>query len=726
MILCLAVLFGWVKLQSVLYPPQELPPPATGPSEAPQPSAGEAATPTEGPSSRQTQPPDSRPAASQGDARQQGASISSATEFTAVNAPAVQRATLGDDRENNPRTGFTNPYEFAVDVTSRGAGIEAVRLSRYRENVVKDKNDPDHDPYILFQPIKDPATGSEYVSLVTEWVRLIRENKARKKETIPISLDNVVWTLEQAEDAKGQTAILRTTVKQEDLDALVICKTYRVEKGSPHVVMSIDVDNLSRDPLEVVLGERGPVGMKRDDLRSDYRRVVVAAIDDESKIDVGGTKTRHDVFQGGEDRVLSISPGERHLLWADLANKYFACILAPGPQPDDANKTAYPKSLIDLSAKTLFNDKEATDDLTFVQQFSSLRPLARGEKWSLHVDAYCGAKSNKIFSALPQAVARNYPVASIPDHAGCTFEVLSRAMLWLLTASYRVVHNYGVAIIILVIIVRLILHPITRYGQVNMMKAQKGMAKLKPKIDAIQQQYKNDRQKLNDETMKLYREEGVNPASTILSCLPMMLQMPVWVALWTTLNTNVDMRHEPFFAWMNDLASPDALFTLPERWHFRIPLIGSDSFMGPVLAFNLLPIIMTVTMYFQQKFTQKLTKPATPPPVQRDKDGRIIPDQMAQQQKMMSYMMLFFGLLFYNFPSGLNLYILSSNLFGMGEQYLIKKRIREQEEKGEFTVKKAPRQAAGPSFFERIQKRIDQARAGQSGRGDARDRRRRR
>ncbi len=214
--------------------------------------------------------------------------------------------------------------------------------------------------------------------------------------------------------------------------------------------------------------------------------------------------------------------------------------------------------------------------------------------------------------------------------------------------------------------------------------------------------------------MKLYREEGINPAGQLLGCLPMVLQMPVWVALWTTLNTNVDMRHEPFFWWINDLAAPDALFPFPESWFFTLPMLGA------VEAFNLLPLIMTATMYGQQKITQKLTKPTTPAKPKLDKHGRPLPDQLAQQQKMMSFMMIFFGIIFYNFPSGLNLYILSSNRLGMLEQWRIKKHIREKEERGEFEVRKTSPAAdkVKPSriggYIEKLQKKAEQARLAQS------------
>jgi len=110
---------------------------------------------------------------------------------------------------------------------------------------------------------------------------------------------------------------------------------------------------------------------------------------------------------------------------------------------------------------------------------------------------------------------------------------------------------------------------------------------------------------------------------------------------------------------------------------------------------------------------QKLTKPDKPLPPKLDAEGRPVPDPMVQQQKMMSFMMLFFGLLFYNFPSGLNLYILSSNLLGMLEQYRIKKHIRERDARGEFEVKKKQSAALGdgkPSFLERLAKKAEDAR----------------
>jgi YidC/Oxa1 family membrane protein insertase len=435
-------------------------------------------------------------------------------------------------------------------------------------------------------------------------------------------------------------------------------------------------------------------------------------IDEGGRIVDGETAMRSDVMKA-EHAARELKPGEgQHTVWTALGSKYFTCIVAPLPPP--ASKTAFPEYLVKAQGRKYLDLPDPADDLSFELMLAPPR-IGPRQSTTLPIEAFCGPKSDGLFERLPKAQERAYGIVRHADQSGCTFHVIQVAMLWLLSLAYKVVGNYGVAIIILVFIVRLILHPVTKRGQINMMKMQKGMAQLKPKMEALQEQYKNDKQKLNEEVMKLYREEGINPASQMLGCLPMFLQMPIWVALWTTLNTNVELRHRPFFWWINDLSSPDALYQPSPPWNISIPLLGA--MIGTIHAFNLLPIIMTATMYAQQKFMQKLTKPDKPPPPKLDAEGRPLPDPMVQQQKMMTFMMLFFGLLFYNFPSGLNLYILSSNLLGMLEQYRIKKHIRERVARGEFEIKKKVTSALGngkPSVLERLAKKAEEARLDQT------------
>ena len=709
-VLCLVILFGWMKLMKVYNPP---PKQVTSAPAASQPAPGaQVATSRPGPASAPAAEALTTDTVTRPTAEMHGAG------FVATNAPSAATVTLGNDRQDNPQTKFANPYDMGVVITPRGAGVESLKLSRHRDKPPADPKHPNDDPYPLLRPVENPQGGQPYDSFVTESIRLLDE-----KATVP--LDDVIWSVRNESVAEGENVVLQTRIKGPqspggEVDVLEITKTYLLRRKTPCLLIGFEIRNLSDKPQNVLLTERGPVGIKAEDPQREYRRVTAAVINEETgQISSGTTVTRANLEKAEEGR-LEFLPGEgRQRLWAAISNKYFGCIEDPWTSQKDAK---YPDYIGQVYGRVLLPKQSKADDLTVEWVLKPRKPLEprgqAGDTCAFEFNTYCGPKGMHAFDSLPPDLqARHYEIVSIPDVPWCTFSFLTSVMLWLLTHTYRLVGNYGVAIIVLVVIVRLVLHPISKRSQVNMMKMQKGMALLKPKIDAIQQQYKNDKTKLNEETMKLYREEGINPTSQFFGCLPMFLQMPIWVALYTTLNIDVDLRHQPFCLWMRDLSSQDALINLSGS--YSIPLIGN--MMGPITAFNLLPIIMTVTMYAQQKLTQKMSKPAKPPPPKTDKDGNPVPDQMAQQQKMMNYMTIFFGFLFYNFPSGLNLYILSSNLLGMLEQYIIKKEIRRKEAGGEFEVKKKPATDADrPSLFGRylglLQKKAEEARQTQSDR----------
>jgi YidC/Oxa1 family membrane protein insertase len=204
--------------------------------------------------------------------------------------------------------------------------------------------------------------------------------------------------------------------------------------------------------------------------------------------------------------------------------------------------------------------------------------------------------------------------------------------------------------------------------------------------------------------MKLYREHGINPASQFLTCLPMVIQMPIWVALWISLSNNILMRHQPFhFTWVEDLTAPDALYTFTAP--ITVPIVGWS-----LPAFNLLPILLSISMYVQMKLQP------------RPKPNPNMTDQQRQQQEMMqkmgpmmSIMMLF---IFYTAPSGLNLYIMCSSLFGAIEQWRIRKHVREREEAGTLhkpaRTQDKPRKPGKFSFIARLQQMAENAQKSQA------------
>ncbi len=214
----------------------------------------------------------------------------------------------------------------------------------------------------------------------------------------------------------------------------------------------------------------------------------------------------------------------------------------------------------------------------------------------------------------------------------------------------RFIPNYGVIIIILSVLTKILFYRLTHKSTRSM----KDMQRLQPKIKELQEKYKDDKERLNKETMKLYKEAGVNPLG---GCLPLLLQMPVFFALFNVLRNTIELRGAPFALWISDLSSPDVLF----EFGFSIPFIGNE--------FHLLPILMGGAMVLQTKMGASPTGEAAP----------------AAQTKMMSTMMpIMFTFFFYGMPSGLVLYWIVNNILTIVQQYYIHKEVdKEEREKAE-------------------------------------------
>lgn len=211
------------------------------------------------------------------------------------------------------------------------------------------------------------------------------------------------------------------------------------------------------------------------------------------------------------------------------------------------------------------------------------------------------------------------------------FPALTRFFTWLLTATYAVVGNYGVAIILITIVVRLLLAPL----MARQMRSMKRMSVLQPRMKEIQERFPDDRQKQSEAMMALYKEAGVNPLSMMTGCLPMFLQLPVFIGFYYALQGAIQLRQQPFIGWIDDLSQPETLFVIP----------GID------LPVRLLPILMGASMVAQQKLTPSTMDPA-------------------QARIMLTVMPVMFTVMFYQFASGLVLYWFVSTLLGIGQQVL--------------------------------------------------------
>jgi YidC/Oxa1 family membrane protein insertase len=180
-------------------------------------------------------------------------------------------------------------------------------------------------------------------------------------------------------------------------------------------------------------------------------------------------------------------------------------------------------------------------------------------------------------------------------------------------------------------------------------------------MNELKEKYKDDKDTLQRETMKFYKEQGASP---LLGCLPMLLQMPIWIALYAGLSADVALRGAAFLpVWITDLSGMDAVIAWTAT-PLYLPLVSG--IMGPIVSLNLLPLLLTVAMYYQTKLTPTSMGATTP--------------QQAQQQKMMKIMTPVMMLLFfYNAPAGLNLYIMTSTFSSVFEQIIIRRHIERRQ-----------------------------------------------
>lgn len=215
----------------------------------------------------------------------------------------------------------------------------------------------------------------------------------------------------------------------------------------------------------------------------------------------------------------------------------------------------------------------------------------------------------------------------------------------ILNFFHSVTRSWGISIILLTIVLRILLYPLNSWSMKSMAK----MRKVAPKLKEIQEKYKKDPKRVQLETMNLYRREGANP---FVGCFPMIIQLPFLFGMLDVLKTSFQLRGATFIpGWIDNLAAPDVLFS----WQYPIPFIGTS--------FHLLPILLGAIMFIQQKI-------ASP-----SGSTQAVSDTERQQKFSMNLMTIFFTILFYKFPSGLNIYWISSTLCGIFQQWLINKKM---------------------------------------------------
>jgi len=310
--------------------------------------------------------------------------------------------------------------------------------------------------------------------------------------------------------------------------------------------------------------------------------------------------------------------------WVGVRTKYFTLVLIPEGKKGDAAIIQGDEIALVPNAKVKWKK----------YSIQLVMPFLSGRREQNQFKVYIGP--------LDSDIVKSYGVnlEKFMDFGAKVIQPFSVAILWSFKKLHSVIPNYGVVLVVFSILIKIIVYPLTHKSYESMSK----MQALQPKLTVLKEKYKNDPQRLNQETMKMYKQEKVNPLG---GCLPMLLQMPLLWGLFIVFRSTIELRGEGFVWWIKDLANPDTIATLP----FSIPMYGDSV--------NILPLFMGATMFIQQKLT--VTDP--------------------KQKAMVYFMPIFLTLLFNSFPSGLNLYYALFNLLSIIQQkYLVPKSKKGQEQ----------------------------------------------
>jgi len=284
--------------------------------------------------------------------------------------------------------------------------------------------------------------------------------------------------------------------------------------------------------------------------------------------------------------------------WVGLQDKYFLSALIPAE---------------DLAVGPVTFNKEKDTEI-------SAQITIKKSTQAQHFSLYVGPKEYDRLDALNVNLDESIDFGWFIGGSLLLVRLISKPIFYLLRFFYQFTQNYGISIILVTVLVKAFFYPITRKS----MKSMKSMSSVQPKINALKKQWANNKEKMNQEMIKLYKTEKVNPLG---GCLPMLVQIPVFISLYNILYTTIELRQAPFFLWVQDLSTKDPYYVLP--------------------------IIMGATMFIQQ-----YTQPST---------------MESAQAKMMLFLPIVYTYFFLNFPSGLVLYWLVNNSLTIAQQYYLGK-----------------------------------------------------
>jgi YidC/Oxa1 family membrane protein insertase len=506
-------------------------------------------------------------------------------------APSPSAAAAPEAAPTTAAVGATGEQEITIDtasatvvLTNKGARVRSWRL-------------------------KDYSTAGRPVDFVSD--------AARSQDALPLSLlfeDSTV--LRQANSALYDVK----RIPSEDGDRIV----FRWADGSGSAVTKTIVvpKNGGLAALEVETVDRG--------------RTLAPRIAWGPGLEVEDPKNRANTYYNGQALLLEAGhvmrwpkrkidesfavPESSQLAWAGLADQFFAAIVIPAGSKGGVTIGPFPKT-------ALARGGEIPKELTDAPVIAVSLPEGKAQ-------LFVGPKNFGLLGSLGHGLEKAVWFSDYTLIYACAKPVFL-ALRWV---HAQWLPNWGVAILVLTLGLRVALFPLNQYSMVKMRRVAAEMQRIQPKLKAIQAKYKkskdaDSRAKMNAETMDLYRRENVNPFGGVSGCLPILIQMPILWAFFDVLTAAVELRGAPFFLWIKDLTHPDPFYVTP--------------------------ILMGATMFVQQR----MTPTANVDPA---------------QQRMMMFMPIMFTVMFVTLPSGLVLYYFANNLLGIGQQWLVNRHVSRQ------------------------------------------------
>lgn len=528
-------------------------------------------------------------------------------------------------------------------VSAKGASIRSFKLKDYFVEAA-----------LPAEAKEDPANWLEVLADFEPGQGSLRVNVQRAKGA---DLGEANWRVKSP--LAETDGVQRITFERQLEDGGRIEKDLEFRDGAYAVDMVVRLQRAKGSPSVYKLDVVGPAGIVHE---IDAFFTPFAAVDQGKLYDPLVREASSHADGSGYRRTVVAAASNTRPRYVATSDKYFISVLTLPPDTDGTAgivrlSDAFTGTVVDRERQREAAAKLKTDPNSLQAKYAVVEA---GAYYSLGFNdndtvaaafsLYAGPRDRRAFN--DAGFQDTTPVLSVINYTMCgmgwLIQYVSAACKFLLKLFYGLVHNYGFAILMLTLVIKLAMFPLTRKQMVSMQTYQAQIAKIKPEMERINEKYKSNPQKKQQKIMALYKEHKISPVP-VAGCLPLLVNIPVFFGLFHALRSAAELRHEPFIGWIKDLAAPDALVKLNEP----VAL-----FCTTIESINVLPVIMGITWFAQMAMAPK---PADP--------------QAAQQQKIMMFMPLMFMFVLYNYAAGLSLYWTFNSMLGIIEQKIIRKNL---------------------------------------------------